>query len=107
MSEKLLIAELQTKIKTLEQQLRAAEQIISQVPAHIYWLDTNFVFRGCNQAQADSAGLKSPKDVIGTKISDYLAPELFNILEANNIRALTEKRTIVAEEPGRGEMALR
>lgn len=101
MSEKSLVDALQKRISILEKQLQIAERVISQVPAHIYWLDTEFVFQGCNQAQADSSDLASPNDIVGTKLHDYLPPEIFNTLNAHNLRVLTEKKTLVVEEPGR------
>ena len=67
MNNQSTIEALQNRVTELEKELKIVQRIISQVPAHIYWLDTNFVFQGCNQAQADSSGLKSPKDIVGTK----------------------------------------
>ncbi|CAM3046086.1 sensory box sensor histidine kinase/response regulator [Legionella steigerwaltii] len=41
------------------------ENIIALMPGHVYWLDKNNVFLGCNDAQASSARLRSRKDIVG------------------------------------------
>ncbi len=43
----------------------ALDNIISNLPGHVYWQDTNNVFLGCNEEQAKSAGLKSRFDIVG------------------------------------------
>lgn len=41
------------------------ESILALMPGHVYWLDRNNVFLGCNDAQAKSACLASRKDIVG------------------------------------------
>ncbi|WP_115711481.1 ATP-binding protein [Legionella sainthelensi] len=41
------------------------DNIIALMPGHVYWLDKNNVFLGCNDLQAKNAQLKSRKDIIG------------------------------------------
>ncbi len=43
----------------------ALENIIDQLPGHVYWLDRNNVFLGCNQAHAEAAGLQDRKEIVG------------------------------------------
>ncbi len=35
------------------------------MPGHVYWQDLEFRYLGCNKAHARSAGLASPKDIVG------------------------------------------
>lgn len=37
------------------------ESILALMPGHVYWLDRNNIYLGCNDAQAKNAGLKSRK----------------------------------------------
>lgn len=41
------------------------ESILALMPGHVYWLDRNNVFMGCNDAQAKDACLSSRKDIVG------------------------------------------
>ncbi|HHF7346963.1 TPA: ATP-binding protein [Legionella feeleii] len=41
------------------------EGIIALMPGHVYWLDRNNVFLGCNDLQAKNAQLSSRKDIVG------------------------------------------
>lgn len=41
------------------------ESIIAFMPGHVYWLDKNNVFLGCNDIQAKDAYLNSRKEIVG------------------------------------------
>lgn len=41
------------------------ESILALMPGHVYWLDRNNVFLGCNDAQAKDACLNSRKEIVG------------------------------------------
>lgn len=41
------------------------ESILAVLPGHVYWLDKNNVFLGCNNLQAQNAKLKNRKDIVG------------------------------------------
>ena len=101
MKNKVTIAALKKEIDALKEELKIAKRFITQLPAHVYWLDKNLVFQGSNQAQAEAAGLKSPEELIGTKVSDYLPAQLFEIINENNTQVLRGGKTITVEENGR------
>lgn len=103
MDEKETNKALKKTIAALEEKLKIAERVIAQVPSHIYWMDKDLVFQGSNQAQAQAAGLNSPRELVGTKVSDYLTPPLFDLINGNNLKALNEEKTVVVEEAGRAE----
>ncbi len=42
---------------------------IDSIPATIFWKDKNSVYRGCNQAFANDAGVPTPADIVGK--TDY------------------------------------
>ena len=50
--------------------LEFLENIIALMPGHVYWIDTEGVYQGCNTIQAHSAGLSSHKDIVGKRNSD-------------------------------------
>ena len=58
-----------TARKLAEEALRTSQQliegIVQTIPARVFWKDKDLVYRGCNQAFAQDAGLADPKDIIG------------------------------------------
>ncbi len=40
-------------------------EIFNLLPCHVYWMDRNNIFQGCNKLQSESAGLKSPLEIVG------------------------------------------
>ncbi len=59
------------------------KKIIDYIPHYIFWKDKNSVFLGCNETFAKSAGLSSPKEIIGK--TDYDLP--WTKTESDNYRA--------------------
>lgn len=74
------------------------DNIISLMPGHVYWLDRNNVFLGCNDAQAKSALLKSRKDIVGK--TNYDMPWKNQADELNKLNTLVMETGIphTAEE---------
>ncbi|STY29870.1 sensory box sensor histidine kinase/response regulator [Legionella wadsworthii] len=74
------------------------DNIISLMPGHVYWLDRNNVFLGCNEAQAKSALLKSRKDIVGK--TNYDMPWKDQAEELNKLNTLVMETGIphTAEE---------
>jgi PAS domain S-box-containing protein len=61
------------------------DELIYDLPGHVYWLDRSLIFRGANNQSAHSFGLASSADLIGRSLSDFVSPEVFqSILENNN-----------------------
>ncbi|WNC72317.1 response regulator [Thalassotalea psychrophila] len=52
--------------------IKVFQAVLDALPFCVFWKDRNSVALGCNQALADVAGLKSPKDYIGK--TDYELP---------------------------------
>ncbi|VEB38750.1 ATP-binding protein [Legionella cherrii] len=74
------------------------ENIIALMPGHVYWLDKNNVFLGCNDAQAASARLQSRKDIVGK--TNYDMPWKDQAEELNKLNTLVMETGIphTAEE---------
>jgi PAS domain S-box-containing protein len=93
------------RVKQLEQELAAAKQelhqlksILSLVPGHIYWKDSNGVILGCNLEQAKMAGCDTQEQVIGTTDYDYFSQEEAEILKANDKEVMRTGRPLIKEE---------
>jgi signal transduction histidine kinase/CheY-like chemotaxis protein len=88
----------------LEERLEILDNVIALMPGHVYWINTEGVYLGCNAIQAKSAGLLSRKDIIGkrnrdlpwNKKSSVLPEELDEI----NKQVMISGETMVVEEPG-------
>ncbi len=53
------------KIQLLEDTQFNYEYILANIPSHVYWLDKNLTYLGCNDEHAKTIGLKSRKDIVG------------------------------------------
>ncbi|MSP53412.1 MAG: PAS domain-containing protein [Gammaproteobacteria bacterium] len=51
--------------------LQNTKFILKNIPGHIYWLNRDNVYMGCNIAQAKSYGLASPLDIVGKRNRDF------------------------------------
>ncbi len=76
----------------LEQEKRdvqiALENIIARLPGHIYWMDKNNKFLGCNDLQAKSAGLKNRYDIIGKTNREMPWAEIADAIDAVNNKVM-------------------
>ncbi|MCC2626020.1 MAG: hypothetical protein K0R14_1893 [Burkholderiales bacterium] len=83
--------------------LEMLENIIAIMPGHVYWLDTNGVYLGCNNNQAKSAGLGSRKDIVGLRNKDLPwnkgADQLVTELDQANWEVMSGN-PVSLEEPG-------
>lgn len=71
------------------------ENILRRMPGSVYWKDRKGVYSGCNQMQAEMAGLKSPDDMIGKTDSQMPWKEIAGILEEIDQRIMN---TGISEE---------
>lgn len=75
------------------------ETVISLLPGHVYWLDRNNVFLGCNDLQARTIGLSSRHEIVGRTISEFQTKEnAEHILKINN-KIMETGKPQIAEEP--------
>lgn len=61
----------QTEAK-LRNQKDLLSHMLSNIPASVFWKDTDGVYRGCNEAFAHWAGVASPEAIIGKTDEDLL-----------------------------------
>ncbi len=85
-----------SKQKILQAEL-ALSNIIDNLPEHIYWLNKDNIFLGCNSAQAHDFGLSSSSQVIGLHVSNFQTKECADTIIANN-KEIFEKGTAVSAE---------
>lgn len=78
------------------------ENIIALMPGvHVYWVDKNCVYMGCNDLQAKSAGLLSRKDIVGKRSKDLPSnykTNLPEIVERNNLDIMASGLARTLEE---------
>lgn len=77
----------------------ALENIIANMPGHVYWKDKNGVYLGCNNRQAESLGLKFGSEIVGK--TDFELPWAKNIAQRfreNDIRIMQTGKIEIIEE---------
>jgi len=73
--------------RTLQEDRRLLEAVLSAIPFQVYWKNTDLEFTGCNQAFAQWMGCSSPEELIGRGESE--------------IRGVSEDSTEMAIEDAR------
>ncbi len=81
------------------------ENILTNLPDPIYWLDKNSVTLGANDAEAQLYGLKTGKEMIGKSIFDFAKilgwdDEVTNRLRQNDLEVMQSGIPMVVEETG-------
>jgi two-component system aerobic respiration control sensor histidine kinase ArcB len=74
------------------------ENIIALMPGHVYWMDKNNVFLGCNNLQAKAANLSSRKAIIGKRNSDMIWKDQADALDALNLKVMQSGKPYATEE---------
>lgn len=79
------------------------EKILALSTVHIYWLDRNNVYQGCNDQQAKSAGLASRFDIAGKTNSELpwnkRHPDIVELVDNFNLQVMQSGEPVFVEEP--------
>lgn len=76
------------------------EDIIAIMPGHVYWLDRNHVYLGCNNLQARHINLKDRKEIVGKTNKDIVAEDLAQTLDEINEQVMQSGEKYFHEETG-------
>jgi PAS domain S-box-containing protein len=75
------------------------DNIITDLPGHVYWKDKNGVYLGCNKRQAQSLGFQSSLEVIGKTDFDLpLKKEDASLIRQNDLKIMETGQTESIEE---------
>lgn len=83
----------------LEEKELALDNILANLPGHIYWTDTKNHFLGCNNQQAYDFGLSSRHEIIGLSTRSFQTEENADILIRNNNHVMSTGDIVIDEEP--------
>ncbi len=78
----------------------ALQNIVANMPGHVYWKDTEGVYLGCNNRQARSLGLTRAEEVVGK--TDFDLPwggDSAQRFRENDLRIMESGKTETVEEP--------
>jgi PAS domain S-box-containing protein len=75
-----------------EEQCEIPSSILEYIPGWIYWKDVNGVYLGCNQAEAEILGLRSPEEIIGKTDYDLSWSGAAEILQKTDQRIMGSRR---------------
>jgi len=71
-----LLQEKEKKITFLESENTLLHNVIAQVPGHVYWMNKEGTYLGCNNANAQFFGFSSPDGFIGKCHNDFFNPDI-------------------------------
>ncbi|MFA6037439.1 MAG: PAS domain-containing sensor histidine kinase [Legionellales bacterium] len=78
----------------------ALDNIIANLPGHVYWKDKDFIFRGCNELQAKASGY-TREEVIGKTDYDMPWKDEADILRKTDADVMATGKIITREEPAK------
>lgn len=78
----------------------ALDNIIANLPGHVYWHDRNNVFLGCNDLQAKSAGLNSRMEIVGKTNRDMPWKDQADTFDRVNNEVMETGKEYCVEESG-------
>ncbi|MBS0359466.1 MAG: PAS domain-containing sensor histidine kinase [Proteobacteria bacterium] len=73
--------------------------VINSMPEHVYWLDEENNFIGCNDNQAKALGLTSSEDIIGRNLSEFLSGQNLKCILEINKEVISKGIIKTVEEP--------
>ena len=76
----------------------SAEEILSLLPANIYWKSKEGYYQGCNEQQARTANLGSPEAVIGKTLYDIFPKDIADKITETDNAIMEHGEETVAEE---------
>ncbi|MFC3909239.1 PAS domain-containing protein [Legionella dresdenensis] len=86
-------------IKAKEEAEIALNNIVANMPGHVYWKNTDGVYLGCNQRQARNLGLHSTDEILGKTDFDLPWPKhIASDFRANDLRIMASGVSEIVEE---------
>lgn len=92
------IQNLRALVKKYESGYNTLNQILSELPGHIYWLDADNIVLGCNDVLAKITGLQNREDAVGKHVSLFLTKEEGEVVLRNNAKVMKEGTPLIDEE---------
>ncbi len=74
------------------------EEILAVLSDHIYWLNRENIFLGCNEQQAKDLGLRNSKEIVGKTLYDLFPIKIAKMLEVNNNQVMATGKPMIIEE---------
>lgn len=80
-----------------------SNKLLENLPGHVYWLDVNNVYQGCNYTQAKAFGLNSTEEIVGKKNTDLevISKDIARQWDKNNLEVLSTQKIHMFEEMSR------
>lgn len=109
-NSKTTISDLEKENRHLKEQLKEKilfyENLLALMPGHVYWLDTNNVYLGCNNQQAEVLRLESRENIVGKRNKDLIWVDQASQYDEANLKVLNSGKRIKAKEivPVNGEL---
>lgn len=75
------------------------EAIISQIPASVYWMNTNYIYLGCSDSMAKLLKLASRHDIVGRTYTDLYDQKSAAFYKKSDSSVLEHGISLSLEEP--------
>lgn len=93
-------SELQKRLHALEEELSFYHDMMNYIPGHIYWLDQNNRYLGCNEENAKNIGLHSRLDIVGKTNADLPWKAVAETIDQTNDEVMRSGEPATLKETG-------
>jgi two-component system, OmpR family, aerobic respiration control sensor histidine kinase ArcB len=94
-------------ILKLKEEIDRLENIIALLPGHVYWLNKDNIYLGCNNLQAKAANLTTRKSIVGKTNYDLIQKKQAETLNAINKKVMASGEATMIEEVSKWSNGLR
>ena len=93
-------SEVQKRLRELEEELSFYHDMMNYIPGHVYWLDKNNHYLGCNLEHAKNIGLTNRVDIIGKTNNDMPWKAIAETVNQTNTQVMTSGEPVTIKESG-------
>ena len=91
---------LKKQLQELEEELSFYHDIMNYIPGHVYWLDKNNRYLGCNLEHAKNIGLENRLDIVGKTNKDMPWKDSAAIVDHTNQEVMKTGNPVTIKETG-------
>lgn len=91
---------LQKRLRELEEELSFYHDMMNYIPGHVYWLDKNNHYLGCNLEHAKNIGLTNRLDIVGKTNNDMPWKAIAETVNQTNTQVMNSGEPVTIKETG-------
>jgi signal transduction histidine kinase len=87
-----------TLVQSLRDKIAELDTILALMPGHVYWMNREGFYLGCNNAVSNFLKLNSREEIVGTYFGDSIPSDDADVVGKNNFHVMESGTTYIGEE---------